>query len=158
MDSTGLMEQLEQLEKRWGLSEDECAEARQRLQREAERMRLAERDEVLRAWLSVVDNMERALDADWNGDDPLHAGVQAIHRQMLQILEGFGVRRVPEAGAHPADIPFDPTVHEAVAVVDGSQKDGSVAQIVAPGYLVQDRVLRTAKVTTVRNTGAGSGR
>ena len=157
------MEQLEQLEQHWGLDQDQYAEARRRLQREAERTRLAERDQVLRAWLSVVDNMERALDAGWDAQDPLHAGVQAIHRQMLQVLEGFGVRRIPETGAEPGDVAFDPTIHEAVAVVDGREHgltgrpEGSVAEVVAPGYLVQDRVLRTAKVTTVQNSGEARG-
>ena len=47
------MEQLELLEARWGLSKDECAEARERLRREAERMRDAARDDVLRAWAGL---------------------------------------------------------------------------------------------------------
>lgn len=163
MSASGLVDQLEQLERHWGLDDDQCAEARRRLQRDAERMRLAERDDVLRAWLSVVDNMERALDAEWDDGDPLHVGVQAIHRQMLQVLEGFGVHRIPSLSAIPGDVMFDPTVHEAIATVDGGDTnlsdpvDGSIAEVVEPGYAVQDRVLRTAKVTTIRNSGEARG-
>jgi molecular chaperone GrpE len=153
------MEQQEQLERHRGLSEDDSAEGRRRLQREAERMKVAERDEVLRAWLPVVDNIERALASGWKNEDPLHQGVVAIHKQMMQILKGYRVRRVPGVGVEPSEISFDPHLHEAVATVEErpGQRDGSVAEVMEPGYVIEDRVLRTAKVTTVRRQEQSRG-
>jgi molecular chaperone GrpE len=124
---------------------------RKRADRELERRVNERTDRVLREWLEVADNVERAL--AWEGDVPAQeAGLRAVHEQIEAVLDRQGVRRVGETGE-----PFDPALHEAVAVVPSSQREtGTIAEVVRPGYSTNDRLLRPAQVVVV-GTPAGGG-
>ena len=117
---------------------------RKRSERELER-RVRERgDELLRAWLEVVDSVERALALE--PDAPLADGLRAVLEQMDAIVARQGATRIGQVGE-----PFDPELHEAVAVVpDATRPAGTVAEIARSGYAVGDRVLRPAQVVVAR--------
>jgi molecular chaperone GrpE len=153
-----LRTQLDETRRQLATTEDRYVRAladldnyRKRSERELERRTQAERDELTRGWLEVVDSIERALALQ--RDDPFLAdALGAFLAQMDGILARQGVARMGEVGA-----PFDPEVHEAIAVVpDSEYPEGAIADVARPGYTVGGRVLRPAQVT-VAHPGAGAG-
>jgi molecular chaperone GrpE len=120
------------------------------------------RRQMLSLVLGVLDNLERAMAFGGGPEGPAKAlldGLRMAHRQMLDQLRAIGVRPIEAAGA-----PFDPRLHEAVAVVPAEQAHqpaGTVAGEVLKGYLLNDDVLRPAKVAVVGDQDReqrGSGR
>jgi molecular chaperone GrpE len=100
--------------------------------------------------LGVLDNLERAMAFGGAADGPakpLLEGIRMAHRQILDQIKALGVRPIEAAGAS-----FDPRLHEAVAVVPAEQAHqpaGTVAGEVLRGYLLNEDVLRPAKVAVV---------
>jgi molecular chaperone GrpE len=100
--------------------------------------------------LSVVDDMERALD---NIPDKLAGskwvdGIVLIYRKFMAILEANGISETKALGEQ-----FDPSLHEAVMQVEG--ESDKVIAVVQKGYMLNDRVLRPARVK-VGNGSASS--
>jgi len=100
--------------------------------------------------LGVADNMRRALDtlsADLRDQaDPVvksHIeGVELTERELLKVMEKHGIRRFDPQGEK-----FDPNLHQAVMEIpDPSVPAGTVVQVMQPGYMIADRVLRPAMV------------
>jgi molecular chaperone GrpE len=108
------------------------------------------RRQMLSLVLGVLDNLERAMAFAGVPDGPAKSlldGLRMTHRQILDQLRAIGVRPIEAAGA-----PFDPRLHEAVAVVPAEQAHqpaGTIAGEVLRGYLLNDEVLRPAKVAVV---------
>ncbi len=105
--------------------------------------------EVVRRLLPVLDNLQRALDAERvvevrESEEFRHFlhGVELINRQLGGVLEGLGVEVVPTVGER-----FDPHVHEAVATeeTDAHEPD-TVTQEMQRGYRLGDKLLRPAMV------------
>lgn len=116
---------------------------RKRTDREKTDLRKQAAGSVLRDFLEVVDNLERALSASGKLDE-LKQGVEMILKQQVDILRRHGVERVESVGQ-----PFDPNVHEAVAREEGGPDlDGpTVMSEMQAGYRHHDRLLRPAMVT-----------
>ena len=100
--------------------------------------------------LSIADNMQRALDAaqqELSGStDPgvktLLEGVELTERELLKALEKNGVKRFDPQGQK-----FDPNLHQAMyEVPDTSVQPGMVMQVIQPGYMIGERMLRPALV------------
>lgn len=120
---------------------------RQRQQRWAEEQVVEEKSALLLSFLEVVDNLEQAL-KHLSAGDPTHQGVQLAYDALLRMLMREGVERVFAQGR-----PFDPDVHEAVAVVPApprQREDMRVVEVTQPGYRYKDRVLRPAKVIVAK--------
>jgi molecular chaperone GrpE len=103
-----------------------------------------------RDMLGVADNMRRALDAvspelrasAEAGFKALIDGVELTERELVKALEKNGVRQFSPRGEK-----FDPNVHQAIfEVPNASVPAGSVVEVVAPGYMIGERVLRPAMV------------
>jgi molecular chaperone GrpE len=100
--------------------------------------------------LAVADNMARALGAlDAELREKADAGVKALldgveltERELLKVLEKHGVKKFDPLGEK-----FDPNLHQAMfEMPDPSRPAGTVAQVVQPGYMIGERVLRPALV------------
>lgn len=123
---------------------------RKRAQREQQEVRRYAMMEPLRAFLDVVDNLERALEASGSLED-LKAGVEMILHQMRDLLKTFGVQPVAAQ-----DQAFDPNLHEAVArQEDPEVETPEVVEELQRGYLFQDRLLRPARVKVAVPEGEG---
>jgi molecular chaperone GrpE len=103
-----------------------------------------------RDMLSVADNIRRALDAvtpevrasAQAAAKALIDGVELTERDLLKGLEKNGVRQFT-----PHREKFDPNLHQAIfEVPDASVPAGSIVQVVQPGYMLGERVLRPAMV------------
>lgn len=94
--------------------------------------------------LPVRDSLEMGLAAAGGEVDvaQLREGVELTLKQLALAMEKFGLREVNPVGAK-----FDPSEHEAMAVVPSDQAEpNTVAQVVQKGYLLNDRLVRPAKV------------
>jgi molecular chaperone GrpE len=144
---TDLDRKLQEMEDRWKRTAAELDNARKRFLKESERIRSAEQDMIFREWLFVVDNMERALAAEKEEENPWYQGIKAVYQQMQDILRNFSVQAIDPKGEL-----FDYHRHEAVATVNKDDvPEGAVAEVVEKGYSINGRTLRTAKVITVSN-------
>jgi molecular chaperone GrpE len=149
-------------EARVAVLEAELAEHKDRLLRalaEAENTRRRaqrERDDATRyaisgfakELLSAADNLRRALDSLPEaevGDErtrSLLAGVAATERELLSVFERHGIRRIDPMGER-----FDHNLHQAIFEVEhGDRPPGTIIEVLQPGYLLHDRLLRPAMV------------
>ena len=123
----------------------ELDNAKKRAAREREDYTRYANESLLREILPVLDNFERALQAA-RGEPAaaaVTAGVDLTQRELLRVLEKFGVTPFPSVGQ-----PFDPERHEAIARVPAlGRPEGTVVDETARGYLLNGRVLRPAMVT-----------
>jgi molecular chaperone GrpE len=117
---------------------------RKRSAREREEYTRYANESLLRDILPVLDNLDRALQAArTEPTTSLTTGVELIQRELLRVLEKFGVTPFTSVGQ-----PFDPERHEAIARVQNPDlPDMTVAAETARGYLLHGRVLRPAMVT-----------
>ncbi len=96
---------------------------------------------IVKEFLTILDNLERAKLAEGSAED-LQKGVELILQQMQDLVRRFGVTRIDAAG-----LPFDPNLHEAVS----RQEDADVAMPMVveefqAGYQMHERLLRPAVV------------
>lgn len=102
-------------------------------------------EKFITAILPILDDMERAIENGAKTEDPevLREGMTLIHQKFMKTLESQGVTKIDTEGAD-----FDTDVHEAVAMVPGmgDDKKGKVIDCLQPGYKLNDKVIRHAKV------------
>jgi len=102
-------------------------------------------EDLIRAILPFIDNLERAVNHAQKVSDTgvLIEGVRLTLQQLLQALNKFGLSTFESVGK-----PFDPTVHEAMLVVETDQHEpNQVVEEFQKGYLLKDRLLRPATVS-----------
>jgi len=103
--------------------------------------------------LAVLDSLERALEAG-STDLAFYEGVEATHRLFLNALREAGAEPVPTVGR-----PFDPAVHEAVAVAPANgAPPGTVVREVRRGWRLGDELVRPAQVVVAKSEADGRGR
>src|ERR1700691_5409332 len=128
----------------------EMENLRKRTEREVADSRLYGITSFARDVLGVADNLRRALEAvapelrasAQSGAKALIDGVELTERELLKALEKNGVRQFT-----PQRERFDPNLHQAMfEVPDATVPAGSVVQVVQPGYMIGERVLRPALV------------
>jgi molecular chaperone GrpE len=128
----------------------EMENLRKRTDREVADSRIYGVTSFARDMLGVADNMRRALDAvpaelRANADPSVKAlieGVDLTERELLKALEKNGIRQFSPQGEK-----FDPNLHQAMfEVPNPSVPAGFVVQVVQPGYMIGERILRPALV------------
>lgn len=103
---------------------------------------------ILKRYLEVVDDLERALKTrPQDGDGAVWAeGIELIYRKLMAILESEGIQPMDAEGKM-----FDPNLHEAITSEDSNQHEsGQIIEVVQKGYLLGDRVIRPALVRVAR--------
>jgi molecular chaperone GrpE len=114
-----------------------------RVGREKTELRKFATADVVRAFLPVLDNLERAVAAAKDETDPLLDGVRMVIGEFHRRLEELGVKPVQTTGAK-----FDPSQMEAVLRVDDSDaEENSVLDVFEKGYRLDDFVVRHARVS-----------
>lgn len=128
----------------------EMENLRKRTDREVAELRLYGVTSFARDMLGVADNMRRALDAvppelRASAEASVKAlieGVDLTERELLKALEKNGIRQFSPQGEK-----FDPNLHQAMfEVPDATVPAGSVVQVMQPGYMIGERILRPALV------------
>jgi molecular chaperone GrpE len=145
-DPARLRSALAQMEDRWRRAVADFDNLRKRTADEAARQRKAERAEVARRWLTVLDGLDQALEHASADPASIVSGVHAVRAQALDILTELGFPLRADINA-----PFDPSRHEAVAILDDPQAPpGTVVRVVRPGYGNDERSLRPASVIVAK--------
>lgn len=137
----------------------ETENVRRRGQREREDAQRYAAANFARDMLAVADNLGRALQhipAEQLDSDPalktLYDGVAATERQLLSAFERHNIRRVEPLGEK-----FDSNLHQAMFEVPGTgQPAGTIVQVLQPGYMMHDRLLRAAMVGVAKAEPAGA--
>jgi molecular chaperone GrpE len=118
---------------------------KKRTTREMNDFRKYANESLIRELLSVVDNLERALQTTSSGtqtDTGVIEGVEMTHREILKIFEKFNVQPIDAL-----DQTFDPKFHQAVMQESVEDKpENTVIQELQRGYLMHDRLIRPSMV------------
>ncbi len=117
----------------------ELVNFRQRVERDRAANREAIIAEVIRAALPAMDDLARA---EAHGDLAEGTPLALVAQKLWGTFERFGLARVGVVGE-----PFDPAVHEAMMQLPTPGAEGeTVADVIEPGYLLGERLVRPAKV------------
>ncbi len=105
---------------------------------------------AIRRYLDIADDLERALKSKnrpAEGDGATWAeGIDLIHRKMLAAFEADGIKMIDTSGKL-----FDPNMHEAISHEDSpNHASGQIIEVVQPGYMLGERVIRPARVRVAR--------
>ncbi|MGC8878697.1 MAG: nucleotide exchange factor GrpE [Anaerolineae bacterium] len=124
----------------------EMSNFRKRQEQRADEASEREKERLLQLFLPVVDNLRRALEAEparLGSDAPTASreGVHLTYHELKRLLESEGIREIEALGQ-----PFTPELHEAVATVTDPVRSGLVVEVVEPGYMLNGRLLRPARV------------
>lgn len=113
-----------------------------------------------REMMPVADNLRRALDSQPAVAEeavaallkPFIAGIELTERELLAAFERFGLKKIEPLGQ-----PFDHNYHQAMfELEDPNQPPGIVVQVMQPGYVLKDRLLRPALVAVSKGGPAKS--
>jgi molecular chaperone GrpE len=126
----------------------ETENVRRRAQREREDASKYAVSGFAKDLLSAADNLRRALESLPEAEvkdertRSLLAGVAATERELLSVFERYGIRRIDPKGE-----PFDHNFHQAIFEAErADQPSGTVVEVLQPGYVLHDRLLRPAMV------------
>lgn len=123
--------------------------------REMNEFRKFANEALIKDLLTVVDNLERALDSsEGNGQtDSIAQGVELTLKEILKILDRFGVKPIAAL-----EQPFDPSFHQAVLQEeDPDRAENTVLREFQKGYMLHDRLIRPSMVV-VSKTKADGGK
>ena len=117
----------------------ELVNFRQRVERDRQANREAVISEVIRSLLPALDDLARA---EAHGDLVDGAPMTIVAQKLRGAFEKYGLTQVGEKGQ-----PFDPAFHEAVVQLPNPEVTvNTIADVIEPGYVLGDRLVRPAKV------------
>lgn len=138
-------EEIEQLKDKYLRTVAEFENYKKRTLKEKTELILNGAEKTVDAFLPVIDDFERALETAEKADDvtALKEGMELIYKKFMKTLEGLGVKKI-----ETEDADFNVDYHEAVAMVPGADDDkkGKVIDCIQTGYMLNDKVIRHAKV------------
>jgi molecular chaperone GrpE len=132
----------------WQRARAEFSNYKKRIEREQAQIYQTVTGNIMKQYLEITDDFERALcnkplgsdGADWAN------GVDLIYRKLLAILQNEGVVRMDAQGQV-----FDPNLHEAITSEESdTYKSGEIIEVLQPGYMIENRVLRPAMVRVAK--------
>jgi molecular chaperone GrpE len=122
---------------------------KKRSAREMEDFRKFANQSLLKEMLSVVDNLELAINSaneKQKSESSLKEGLDLTLKEILRVLEKFSVTPIESKGKS-----FDPTYHEAVMQEETNEHpENTVITEMQKGYLIHDRLLRPAMVVVAK--------
>jgi molecular chaperone GrpE len=132
----------------WQRSRAEFANYKKRIEREQEQVYQNAAGSIIKRYLDVLDDLERALkNRPQSGEGAAWAeGIELIYRKFSALLENEGVKAMQAEGEY-----FDPNLHEAITQEDNADyESGQIIEVIKRGYILGDRVLRPAQVRIAR--------
>ena len=146
-DTTELLSnRIKELEDALLRSQAELLNYRKRKDEETSRILKYAEEDVLKSFLPILDNFERAITMDDNnfGDEASKflEGFRLVYNQTKTMLEKFEVKEID-----CLDKEFDPAVEQAISTEKNKDKpSGTVLKVYQKGYMYKDKVLRLAMV------------
>lgn len=122
---------------------DEMTAFRERTEAASRLARERREFEVVKAFFDPVQNLKRSIDAGISDADAFLDGIRMILHQFAEGLQRLGLEPIPGVGS-----PFDPKLHEALAVMPVADKDqdGRVMFVHVDGYMVGGKAIQAAQV------------
>jgi len=122
---------------------------KRRAQEDVKRTRLYALEKFGTELLMVIDSMEHGLEAsnhDQAGVEHLREGMELTHKMFLDVIARFDVKPIDPKGEA-----FDPHLHEAMSTEENEDvPDGTVLMVYQRGYMLNDRLLRPARVVVAK--------
>lgn len=119
--------------------------SRKRLEKEKQDFIKFANEGIIAELLNILDDLERTTNLAESKHQDLPAflkGVEMILAHLYQMLKEYGIRPVEAEGKL-----FDPNLHEALMQVENNDlAEHTVVEELQKGYLLNDKVIRTAKV------------
>ena len=106
-------------------------------------------ESVFKKLLTVVDNLERAIDSgeQQNNQASILEGIQLTHKELIKLFEAFSIKPVEAQGT-----PFDPAFHQAVTQQESDEHpENTVLNELQKGYVLHDRLLRPSMVVVSKS-------
>lgn len=142
---SGLEAENSELKDRYLRKQADFDNFRKRMVREKEEAIKYANTNLLSDLVTIIDDFERAIRSAEESKDfeSFHSGIEMIEKQFVGMLErNYGLKRMESMGQE-----FDPQLHEAIGMTESSEHDvQTVIEDYQRGYMLQDRVLRHAKV------------
>ncbi len=148
---TALKTALEEMDKKaeeyldgWQRARAEFANYKKRILRENVDIRQVARGEVIKLYLDIADDLDRALQEKPEiGDGETWAeGIEIIFQKLRARLEVEGIKPMNPIGEE-----FDPNIHEALMKEESEEfESGQITEVIQEGYWLGDKVLRPALV------------
>ena len=99
------------------------------------------KEDLLTDLLPIIDNFERALESEGEGDN-FKEGMEMIFKQLMDVLERTGLKEIEAEGKE-----FDPNYHNAVMTEDSDKYESNhVSEVLQKGYTFKDKVIRPSMV------------
>jgi molecular chaperone GrpE len=128
----------------WQRSQAEFSNYKKRVARDQTQMHEDLKGRIIKRYLEVMDDLERALENKPLDDEGAEwaKGIELVYRKLASYIEGEGVTLM-----EIKDGLFDPNFHEAIAQEESEDHEsGEIIEILQPGYLLGERILRPAVV------------
>lgn len=128
----------------WQRSRAEFSNYKKRVLKENIDIRQVARGEVIKLYLDVLDDLDRALQErpDTGEGESWANGIEIIVQKLRSRLDTEGVKPMDPLGED-----FDPNLHEALMKEDSEEyESGKVIEVMQEGYWIGDKVLRPAQV------------
>ena len=120
---------------------------RKRTKREMKEVRETAGAGIVKEMLPILDNIVRALQSPGDSLEGFVEGVRMISNQLESLLRESGLEPIKAMGE-----PFDPNIHEAVAVdSSGDHPEDTVVEVLQEGFQIKGRLIRPAVVKVSRS-------
>ena len=134
----------------WQRERAEFYNYKKRMEREQAQGGLNALGNAIRRYLDIADDLARALknkNRPTEGNGAIWAeGIDLIYKKFVCAFEADGVKMIEADGKF-----FDPNLHEAISHEDSpDHESGQIIEVVQPGYMLGDRVIRPARVRVAR--------
>ncbi|UPM41535.1 nucleotide exchange factor GrpE [Pediococcus acidilactici] len=125
----------------------EIVNMRRRNEKEQASLLKYDGQELAKAILPALDNLERALTVEAEHSEQLLKGVEMVQKDLLKALKENDIAEIEADGQK-----FDPNLHQAVQTVpaDDDHPADTVVKVFQKGYILKDRVLRPAMVVVAQ--------
>jgi len=128
----------------WQRARAEFANYKKRVLRENIDIRQVARGEVIKLYLDIADDLERALQEkpETRDSEIWVEGIEIIFQKLRARLESEGIKPMNAMGEE-----FDPNIHEALMKEESEEfESGLIIEVMQEGYWIGDKVLRPAIV------------
>ena len=144
-----LQAQVEEQQDGWLRTRADFDNFKKRVQRDAARSYQDAMANIIKTYLPVADDLDRALKNKPEGAQVAGwvNGIELIYQKLLTQMKNQGVEPMD---VNPGD-EFDPNIHEAITQEEHPEyTEGQIIDVVQPGYRISDRIIRPAMVRVAR--------
>ncbi|MRS17306.1 nucleotide exchange factor GrpE [Enterobacteriaceae bacterium RIT691] len=130
----------------------EMENLRRRTEQDVEKAHKFALEKFVNDLLPVIDSLDRALEVADKANPDMAAMVEGIEltlKSMLDVVRKYGVEVVGDI-----NVPMDPNVHQAIAMVESEEiAPGNVLMVMQKGYTLNGRTIRAAMVSVAKAKG-----